>query len=96
MDDAMSPEGSRTSSNKDSRLRRIRPQQTWFTRMLHIKPASKLLCFTVGKVRARQEVASILKAWKKYGLRDVVVDRARSLIFGRVDVKNCKCLGGYG
>ncbi|KAI9846471.1 MAG: hypothetical protein M1838_001255 [Thelocarpon superellum] len=88
MDDAMSPEGSRTSSNKDSRLRRIRPQQTWFTRMLHIKPASKLLCFTVGKVRARQEVASILKAWKKYGLRDVVVDRARSLIFGRVDVKN--------
>ncbi len=33
----------------------------------------------------------MLRHWKKYGIRDVVVDKHRSVIFGRVDVDNCEC-----
>lgn len=41
-----------------------------------------------SKRRARQEIASIFREWKKYGLKDVVVDKRRNIIFGRVDAKN--------
>ena len=75
----------------ETTLRPIQPQQNWFARILHIKPASRLLCFTMTKPRARHEVASIFRTWKKYGLRDVVVDKQRNVIFGRVDAQNCEC-----
>ncbi|KAI9651850.1 MAG: hypothetical protein M1829_002130 [Trizodia sp. TS-e1964] len=68
----------------------FQPHQNWLAKFLHIKPARRVLCFSVSKVYARREIASLLREWKKYGLEDVRVDKSRrvQLIFGRVDASN--------
>lgn len=65
-------------------------QRNWLARFLHIKPASKTICLTTSKTRARREIASILREWRRYGLKDLVVDKQRNVVFGRVDAENCK------
>lgn len=71
--------------------RTILPQhQNWLARFLRIKPAVSVLCFQVSKIRARKEVGKVFSEWKKYGMRDIVVDRAEQRIWARVDVKNCE------
>jgi len=75
---------------EDPRARQIEPQRNWLAKLFHVKPVSKFICFSVGKGRARQEVATILKEWKRYGIRDIQVDKERNIVFGRVAAKNCK------
>ncbi|KAI9875894.1 MAG: hypothetical protein M1830_007823 [Pleopsidium flavum] len=76
-------------SGVDGPHRSIQPQpQNWLARFFHIKPASKTLCFQVTKQRARREVVSILREWRKYGMGDVVVDKTRGRVWSRVDEKN--------
>lgn len=71
--------------------RTIQPQhQNWFARFLRIKPAVSVMCFQVSKVRARKEVTGLFKDWKRYGMKDVVVDKVAGRIWARVDGKNCK------
>lgn len=41
-------------------------------------------------MRARKEVASIYREWRKYGLRDIVIDKAAGRIWARVAEKNGK------
>lgn len=65
--------------------------QNWLARFLRIKPAVNVICFQVSKVRARKEVAGVFREWRKYGMRDIVVDKAAGRIWARVDVKNCMC-----
>ena len=68
----------------------IVPQpQNWLARLLRIKPAVNVVCFQVSKVRARKEVAGVFREWRKYGMRDIVVDKMAGRIWARVDVKNC-------
>lgn len=70
----------------------IVPQpQNWLARFLRIKPAVNVMCFQVSSVRARKEVAGVFREWRKYGMRDIVVDKAAGRIWARVDVKNCTC-----
>ena len=70
----------------------IVPQpQNWLARFLRIKPAVNVMCFQVSKVRARKEVAGVFREWRRYGMRDIVVDKAAGRIWARVDVKNCMC-----
>ncbi len=70
----------------------IVPQpQNWLARFLRIKPAVSVMCFQVSKVRARKEVAGVFREWRKYGMRDIVVDKMAGRIWARVDVKNCMC-----
>ena len=58
-----------------------------------MKPVTKYICLSVSNRRARQEIVGLLREWKKYGARDIVVDKQRNIIFGRVAAKNCKsCL----
>lgn len=66
--------------------------QNWFAKFFHIKPASKIICLSVSKAKARREIVKTLREWKKYGLRDVVSERrdGEDLIRGRVDCMNCK------
>ena len=71
----------------------VRISQNWFARFFHVKPASKLICISTSKAKARKEVVKILKDWRKYGLRDVVSEKrpgSGDLIRGRVDVMNCE------
>ena len=82
--------GSRASNEPlQSTTRSIQPQhQNWLLRFLHIKPATKVLCFQVSKARARKEIISLLREWRKYGMRDVVVDKVASRVWARVAEKN--------
>ena len=69
----------------------IHVSQNWFAKFFYVKPASKIICLSTNKARARKEVVKILKEWKKYGLKDVVSDRRADggyLIRGRVDAVN--------
>lgn len=81
-----------TSPTRAVRMpREIQPQhQNWLARFLRIKPAVTILCFQTSRIRARKEITAILRDWRKYGMKDVVVDKAAGRIWGRVAVKNCK------
>lgn len=81
----------RVTNFESPQTRQIEPQQNWLARLFHVKPAMRYICFSVSKRRARQEIVSLLKEWRKYGARDIVVDKERSIIFGRVGPRNCKC-----
>ena len=68
--------------------------QNWFARFFHIKPATRVICLSVNKAKARREIMKILKDWRRYGLRDVASDRctgAGDVLRGRVDAVNCEC-----
>ncbi len=70
--------------------RNIEPQQSWLARLFRVKPATKYLCFCISRRRARQEIVILLKEWRKYGIRDVEVDKERNIVFARVGEDNCK------
>ncbi|KAI9828308.1 MAG: hypothetical protein M1832_002736 [Thelocarpon impressellum] len=63
-------------------------QQSWLSRLLHIRPASKVVCFAVGRARVRREIVIVLRSWRLHGLRDVAVDKRQNVISGRVDARN--------
>ncbi|KAF2190554.1 Pkinase-domain-containing protein [Zopfia rhizophila CBS 207.26] len=63
-------------------------QINWLSRFLHIKPASKVLCFQVGRGRARQDLVRLLRDWQRFGVRNVTFDRKTNVINARVDKNN--------
>ncbi|MCJ1435618.1 hypothetical protein MMC27_004992 [Xylographa pallens] len=79
----------RTRSNEIPISRPIQPQpQNWLARFLHIKPASKVFAFQVTSIKARKDIADILRDWKRYGIRDVVVDKVAGRLWARVAEEN--------
>jgi serine/threonine-protein kinase HSL1 (negative regulator of Swe1 kinase) len=64
----------------------------WLSRFLHIKPASKILCFQVGRGKVRQDLVRLLRDWQRFGVRDVSFDRSTNVINARVDKSNRKYL----
>lgn len=71
--------------------REIQPwHQNWLQKFLRIKPAVTVLPFQVSRVRARKEMASLLREWRKYGMRDIMVDKAAGRVWARVGEKNCE------
>lgn len=74
--------------------RAIQPQhQNWLARFLRIRPAVSIVCFRISKIRARKEIGNVLREWRKYGMKDIVVDKAAGRIWARVGEKNCKLTG---
>ncbi|OBT54237.1 hypothetical protein VE04_06472 [Pseudogymnoascus sp. 24MN13] len=69
---------------RDDPSRQIEPQQNWLARLFLVKPATSYLCFNLTKRRARQEVAQLLKDWRQFGIKDVVVNKPANLVFGKV------------
>jgi serine/threonine-protein kinase HSL1 (negative regulator of Swe1 kinase) len=57
---------------------------------LHIKPASKTLCFHIGRGKARQDLVRLLRDWQRFGVQDVSFDRETNVINARVDKNNRK------
>ncbi|KAH8880165.1 Pkinase-domain-containing protein [Thozetella sp. PMI_491] len=68
--------------------RKIEVQQNWLARLFRVKPATRHLCFAISKRRSRQEVAILLREWRRYGIRDIEVDKERNIVFARVGSKN--------
>ncbi|KAI0975822.1 hypothetical protein F4678DRAFT_418654 [Xylaria arbuscula] len=79
-----------SKSADEGTTRNIDPQQSWLARLFRVKPATKYLCFSISRRRARQEIVILLKEWRKYGIRDVEVDKERNIVFARVGESNCK------
>ncbi|KAJ8117782.1 hypothetical protein OPT61_g1092 [Boeremia exigua] len=63
-------------------------QLNWLSRFLHIKPATKTLCFHVGRGRVRGDLVRLLRDWQRFGVRDVTYDRKANTINARVDKVN--------
>jgi hypothetical protein len=64
----------------------------WLSRFLHIKPASKTLCFQVARGKVRGDLVRLLRDWQRFGVRDVTFDRNDNTINARVDKTNRKSL----
>ncbi|VUC32318.1 unnamed protein product [Clonostachys rosea] len=71
-----------------SSQRNIEVKQNWLARLFRVKPATRYLCLTISRRRARQEVAILLREWRKYGIRGIQVDKQRNIVFARVGTKN--------
>lgn len=65
-------------------------QMNWLSRFLHIKPATKTLCFHVGRGKVRGDLVRLLRDWQRFGVRDVTFDRTANTINARVDKINRK------
>ncbi|KAF3769394.1 hypothetical protein M406DRAFT_44514 [Cryphonectria parasitica EP155] len=74
--------------NHSANARKIEPQQNWLARLFRVKPAMRYLCLQMSCRRARQEVTILLREWRKWGMRDVEVDKDRNIVFARVGKKN--------
>lgn len=57
--------------------------------MFQIQPAARVVALNTSKMRARREIYKILRDWRQYGMHEVVLDRANSIIYGSVGGKNC-------
>ncbi|PSR93838.1 hypothetical protein BD289DRAFT_451656 [Coniella lustricola] len=68
--------------------RKIEPQQNWLARLFRVRPAMRYLCLQMSCRRARQEVTILLREWRKWGMRDIQVDKDRNIVFARVSKKN--------
>ncbi|KAF3046025.1 hypothetical protein E8E12_010447 [Didymella heteroderae] len=63
-------------------------QMNWLSRFLHIKPATKTLCFHVGRGKVRGDLVRLLRDWQRFGVRDITYDRTANTINARVDKIN--------
>ncbi|KAI1658784.1 Pkinase-domain-containing protein [Daldinia decipiens] len=99
VNDSSNPEPPRASSRSSHRLqtkksqekpggRNIEPQQNWLARLFRVKPATRYICFSIPRRHVRQEIVILLKGWRRHGMRDIVVDKERNLVFARVGNKN--------
>jgi serine/threonine-protein kinase HSL1 (negative regulator of Swe1 kinase) len=80
----------RIPNGEDAGTRQIAPRQNWLAKLFHVKPPARYLCFSVSQRTARKEIVIVFRDWKKYGMRDIQVDKARNVIFAKVGPKNCK------
>ncbi|KAM5439554.1 serine/threonine-protein kinase gin4 [Microsporum ferrugineum] len=60
----------------------------WFSKILLMKPASKVLALNISKPRAKKEIIKIFKEWKKYGLEGLHLDNQNDIICGSVGELN--------
>lgn len=72
-------------------VRNIEVHQNWLAKLFRFKPAIRHLCMVTGRKRGRQEIAILLREWRKYGIKGLQVDKQRNIVFARVVAKNCKC-----
>ncbi|KAF5022388.1 hypothetical protein F66182_5561 [Fusarium sp. NRRL 66182] len=70
-------------------VRNIEVKQNWLARLFRVKPATDYICMTISRKRTRQEVTILLREWRKYGIRNIHVDRQRNIVFARVADQNC-------
>jgi len=87
----LTPDTGNNNSDTSARAGPPEIQMNWLSRFLHIKPASKTLCFHIGRGRVRQDLVRLLRDWQRFGVQDVSFNREINAISGRVDKSNRKC-----
>ncbi|KAG6101803.1 hypothetical protein E4U31_003540 [Claviceps sp. LM219 group G6] len=68
--------------------RHIEVKQNWLTRLFRVKPATSYICLTLSRKRARQEVVLLFREWRRYGLKNIHVDKQRNIVFGKLGAEN--------
>lgn len=58
--------------------------QNWFARFFHVKPALRVVAFSVPRAKIRKEIYKTLRAWKIHGMDGVYIDREENVVRGRV------------
>jgi serine/threonine-protein kinase HSL1 (negative regulator of Swe1 kinase) len=70
--------------------RRSLANHNWFARVFQIKPATQVIALNTSKAKARKELYKLLREWRDFGMEDVYLDKANSIVHGRVCEANCK------
>lgn len=70
--------------------RRSIANHNWFARVFQLKPATRVIALNTSKVKGRKIVHHLLVDWEDYGMEDVRMDKANSIVHGRVGEANCK------
>lgn len=91
-DDNESMPDSMVGHRQIDNVRQIAPQRNWIAKLFNVKPQARYICFSISRRKARQEIAILLKDWKKFGIRDVQIDKERNIVFGRVAAQNCRSI----
>ncbi|KAL4781589.1 hypothetical protein BJX76DRAFT_350075 [Aspergillus varians] len=60
----------------------------WFARVFQFKPATRVVPLNTSKLKGRKEIYKMLREWKQYGMENIYLDRANSIIYGRVGESN--------
>ncbi|KAL4883850.1 hypothetical protein BJY04DRAFT_226194 [Aspergillus karnatakaensis] len=60
----------------------------WFARVFQFKPATRVVALNTSKLKGRKEVYKMLRDWQQYGIEDIHLDKANSIIYGRVGETN--------
>ncbi|CAN9450344.1 unnamed protein product [Alternaria alternata] len=76
------------NNNDNARTGPPEIQMNWLSRFLQIKPASKTLCFHIGRGKVRQDLVRLLRDWQRFGVQDVSLDREVNSISARIDKSN--------
>ncbi|KAH7359906.1 serine/threonine-protein kinase-like protein GIN4 [Pyrenochaeta sp. MPI-SDFR-AT-0127] len=79
-------------TTSDPMARPAEMQMNWLSRFLHIRPASKTLCFHINRGKVRQNLVRLLRDWQRFGVRDVSFDRETNTISASIDKNNRKCI----
>lgn len=66
----------------------VGPERSWFARFFNIKPVVEVICFSIPRGRARQELVVLFKEWQRHGIRDLEYSRETNTINARVDKVN--------
>ena len=61
-------------------------ERSWFARFFRVKPLAKVICFSISRKKARQELMILMKEWQRHGIRDVLCQD--NTITARVDKQN--------
>ncbi|KAF1812476.1 Pkinase-domain-containing protein [Eremomyces bilateralis CBS 781.70] len=66
-----------------------RPSEVnWFAKFFHIKPATRVLCFQIGRGRTRSEVVRILRGAQRIGVKDLRFSREDNIVSARIGRHN--------
>ncbi|KAL4870455.1 hypothetical protein BDV12DRAFT_207737 [Aspergillus spectabilis] len=60
----------------------------WFARVFQFKPATRVVALNTSRLKGRKEVYKMLREWQQYGIEDIHLDKANSIIYGRVGETN--------
>ncbi|KAJ5824839.1 hypothetical protein N7447_007179 [Penicillium robsamsonii] len=76
------------SPNPPRNKRRSIANHNWFARVFQIKPATHVIALSTSKSKARKELYKLLREWRDFGMEDVYLDRANSIVHGRISEAN--------
>ncbi|KXG54361.1 uncharacterized protein PGRI_075050 [Penicillium griseofulvum] len=68
--------------------RRSIANHNWFARVFQIRPATQVIALNTSKAKGRKELYKLLREWRDFGMEDVYLDKANSIVHGRVSEAN--------